>query len=72
MQTRSRKSKKKEKVVECKKRKRGTMIHTKKVNENIGTKQMCKTITQEKFLNVIENLKVFTKSMETLTGKNQF
>lgn len=45
------------------------MIHTKKVNENIGTKQMCKTIT---FLNVIENLKVFTKSMEILTGKNQF
>lgn len=48
------------------------MIHTKKVNENIGTKQMCKTITQEKFLNVIENLKVFIKSMEILTGKNQF
>lgn len=48
------------------------MIHTKKVNENIGTKQMCKTITQEKFLNVIENLKVFTKLLEILTGKNQF
>lgn len=33
------------------------MIHAKKEDENIRTEQMCKTMIQEKFLDVIGNLK---------------